>query len=358
MRAGHAALYQRIGGDDLQPVPGACHRLRERGQAKDGRQAGEQSAGAAERESEDEDGHAGGGAGPQQGQGAQREPDAVHRDQDPVAHRAGVQVLSGQEDQGHVVDGGEQDAEPQPDDQRPGDRVAECVPEAFPGPLQQPHPLAVGLLGGKGRQASHQRGRDPEAQGVAPQRPADARTGDQDTADGWTDGPLKGQGHPHPGVGPHQISRRDKARHDTSTRGREHGGEQRGGGYQHQQHREGGQHRRHGPIQQGLPRLGAEHQAALLDTVDQGAGQRAQQGGQGGGKQQRRDGHAPALGLLDMDDQGHQGGAVADVGDRLGGPQTSEPRFTAQQPPARLRPRVRVVHHRISSLAKAGCVTP
>jgi hypothetical protein len=126
----------------------------------------------------------------------------------PVAHRAGVQVLSGQEHQGHVVDGGEQDAEPQPNHQRPGDRVAECVPEALPGPLQQPHPLAVGPLEGKGGQASHQRG------------------------------------------------------------------------------------------------------------------------------------------------------AVAEVGDRLGGPQAGEPRRAAQQPPARLRPRARVVHHRISSLARAGCIAP
>jgi hypothetical protein len=37
------------------------------------------------------------------------------------------------------------------------------------------------------------------------------------------------------------------------------------------------------------------------------------------------------------------------VGNRLGGPQVSKPGITTQQPPARLWPRARVVHHRISS---------
>jgi hypothetical protein len=185
----------------------------------------------------------------------------------------------------------------------------------------------------------------------------DACTRDQDAADGRPNGPLERQGHPHPRVGPHQIPGWDKDRHDTSTRGREHRGEQRGGGHQYQQHREGRLHRRHGPVEHGLPYLGGEHQSALLDAVDQGTRHRAQQNGQGVGQQQRRDRRARALGLLDVDDQGHESGAVADVGNRLGGPQASEPRLTTQQPPARPWHRVRVLQHRISRLAQARHVT-
>jgi hypothetical protein len=145
---------------------------------------------------------------------------------------------------------------------------------------------------GQGGAVANQRGRDPEAQGIAPQRPADARTGNQDAADGWSDGPLQRQGHPHPGVGPHQIPGRDKARHDTSTRGREQRGEQRGGGHPAPAAPGTVAAPQPWPIQHGLPRLGGEHQAALLDPVDQGARQRAQQGGQGAGKQQALRGRA------------------------------------------------------------------
>ena len=79
------------------------------------------------------------------------------------------------------------------------------------------------------------------------------------------------------------------------------------------EHRKGRHGRPHGPVEQGLGDRGHGHQPALVDPVGQGAGQQAEQGGEGAGQQQGGDADAPALGLLGVEDEGDQGGAIAEV---------------------------------------------